>query len=372
MILRNFNFEELSNYVKNSSKKIVVYGAGMIGRVVVPYLIKKNNLYSKLECYVDTDLRKIGKKISIGEYDYPIESVQYLIDQSKDIVILISNSNFFEIIEYLDSIIELDSVEACIVPIMQIEQSRNVSNVIIEKAADTMLIPKKIHYCWFSKNPIPDFLKECMKTWELYCPDYEIICWNEDNYDLNRIPYAKEAYDAGKYSFASDVARLDILYHYGGIYLDTDVQLVKNLDSLLNQQGFVGVEKWGNINSGGLIGVMPKHPMIKEMLQYRKKFHFINQDGSLNMDTNGIYETIPFIEHGMRIDNTIQVINGTTVYPSSVFHPYDYISCEDDIREWTYSKHFFWGGWMKEKDMNNRILTQNRYNQILFRMENGK
>lgn len=372
MILRNLEFREFSECVKNSKKKIVVYGAGMIGKIVVPFIIKEYGLYNNLECYVDADEKKIGEKILISSNRYEIKSTDYLHELSKNMVLLITNSNFFKIIQYLDSMDELNNIEAYIVPIMQITELKSAPIVTITKKSDKMLIPKKIHYCWFSGKPMPDFLKQCMETWKIFCPDYELICWNEENYDINRIPYIREAYEVGKYSFVSDVVRLDILYQYGGIYLDTDVSLIKNLDSLLYQQGFVGVEKWGNINTGGLVGVIPKHSMIKEMLEYRKQFHFINDDGSLNMDTNGIYETIPFIQHGMRINNTIQIINGMTVYPSSVFHPYDYMSCEEEIKDWTYAKHYFYGGWMKKEELNNRSFTQNKYQQILLRMERSK
>ncbi len=149
--------------------------------------------------------------------------------------------------------------------------------------------------------------------------------------------------------------------------MDTDVSLLKNLDTLLYQPAFTGVEKWGNINTGGMAGAMPRHPMIKEMLEYRKQFHFLMEDGSLNMETNGMYETVPYIRHGMKISNELQYVNNVTVYPSSVFHPYDYMSCEKKIQKSTFSVHHFYGGWMDGSDFEERSSTQKKYHEILKR-----
>ena len=138
---------------------------------------------------------------------------------------------------------------------------------------------------------------------------------------------------------------------------------------MIFNKGFVGVERWGNINSGGGIGAVPHHPMIKEMLDYRLKHPFVLEDGTLNTETNGLYETIPFVRHGMRIDNTLQIVNDMTVYPANVFHPYDYMSCEEKIDDSTVSIHYFYGGWMDEPDRKQRETTQNRYNHILNRIK---
>jgi hypothetical protein len=200
------------------------------------------------------------------------------------------------------------------------------------------------------------------------CPDYEIVRWDETNYDVSKFLFTKQAAENGKYGFITDVARLDILYQYGGIYLDTDVKLVKPFGELLFNKGFVGVERWGNINSGGGIGALPHHPMIKEMIDYRLKYSFILEDGTQSIETNGLYETIPFIRHGMRIDNTLQIINDMTVYPACVFHPYDYMSCEENIEDSTVSVHYFYGGWMDNSDKQSRTNTQDKYKDILKRI----
>lgn len=352
MNLKKTTYLEFAKNIREQNSRIFVYGAGMIGQIVVPYIIDTYQLHDYVECYVDIDEHKTGKSVVIGSYEYEIKLPEVLKSISKDAVVLLANSKFYSVLHFLDSFETLSGIDCYIVPMMQMIDQRSK-------------IPKKIHYCWFGGKELPDFLKECMESWNRYCPDYEILRWDENNFDINKYEYTRQAAARKKWGFISDVARLDILYNYGGIYLDTDVKLLKSLDDFLYQKGFVGVEQWGNINSGGGIGAVPHHPMIQEMLDYRLKFSFIMSDGSLNIETNGLYETMPFIRHGMRIDNTLQIINDMTVYPASVFHPYDYLSCEEKIKEHTVSIHYFFGGWMEEDDRENREKTQNQYSEFI-------
>lgn len=340
----------------------------MIGQIVVPDFLQSFGLEEQVECFVDQDKRKVGKRIQAGGYEYSVCDPGILEIPIKNRILLITNSKFDPIINYLDSLGSLDLVEGYIIPLIQMLETENEIFPLVKKLSQKPLIPRKIHYCWFGEKEMPEFLLRCMDTWREHCPDYDIICWSERNYDLDRISFAKEAYENKRYGLATDAIRLDILYEHGGIYMDTDVSLMKSLDGLLYQPAFTGVEKWGNINTGGMAGAIPKHPMIKEMLDYRHRFHFVQEDGSLNMETNGMYETIPFINHGMKINGRLQYINGVTVYPSSFFHPYDYVSCEERIRKWTISKHHFYGGWMDGQNLKERCDTQKSYKEILRRI----
>ena len=166
-----------------------------------------------------------------------------------------------------------------------------------------------------------------------------------------------------------DYARLDILYNYGGFYIDTDVELLKTLEPLRRQGAFCGVEKWGNVNMGGCSGAIPHHRMIKKLLKYREEAVFRYEDGSLNPDTCGVYETAPFIAMGMSADNTCQRINEMTVFSSEYFHPYDYMSGENVITENTFSIHHFNGGWLDDSQKDARSRTLEEYMAILDRME---
>ena len=370
MQLRNTDYTSLVKKVKENNSRIIVYGAGMIGQIIVPYLVRKYNLYSHIDCFIDADKRKKGQKIYIDNYIYEIKNTDYLEENKDNQIILITNSKYSKVLEFLDNIQTLESTDGYIVPIMQLHEIEENNNcIIIEKKYKTQLIPKKIHYCWFGKKEMPQFLCSCINSWREKCPDYEIIEWNEDNYDINRHEFTKEAYTNGKYGFVTDVARLDILYENGGIYLDTDVTLLKNLDNCLYQEGFIGTEKWGNINSGGGCGFMKEQAMLKKLIDYRENFQFMMSDGSLNIETNGVYESKPFLDAGFRPDNTLQEIEGVTIYPSYVNHPYDYMSCETHLRNATMSVHHFFGGWMEEEDRKNRRKTQEEYKCIINRIE---
>ncbi len=368
MILKNSDYQLLSEKIKKENKRIIIYGAGMMGQVIIPYLIEEYQLVEYVECFVDADIRKKDKEIYFFGKKYRIKSPDYLEDIDEKNVILISNSKFFQIINFLDGISNLDNIEGYIVPIMQIYELQKNKSIEIIRRKEEKLIEKKIHYCWFGKSELPKFLNECIETWKKYCPDYEIIEWNEENYNVNRHIYTKEAYENKKFGFVSDFARLDILYENGGIYLDTDVSLEKNLDELLYQEGFIGTEKWGNINSGGGCGFVKYHPMLKKMIDYREQFHFVLKDGTLNMETCGLYETKLFLEYGFKPNNRLQFINNVTIYPSYVNHPYDYMSCELQKKEATISVHHFYGSWMEKDDCLNRKNTQEQYQKIKKRM----
>lgn len=367
MIVKNLSFLEMAKEIRN--RNVYIYGAGMIGKIIMPYIMQEYNLCNCIKGFIDK--RKFGEIIKVGCKEYKVYSPEVLLHVDKDCVILITNSVFYDVVESLDKIESLNNIDAYIIPLMKIDECEIKPAVKVEKIIETPVIPKKIHYCWFSKKPIPKFLQNCIDSWKEKCPDYEIVCWNEDNYDVEKYLYTKEAYKNQKYGFVSDMARLDIIYENGGIYLDTDVTVIKNLDELLYQEAFIGVEKWGNINSGGGFGAIPHHPMVKKMLTDRIKIFSKFERGRFETETNGFYETSSFLEFGMRPDNSKQLVNGVTVYPYEVFHPYDYVSCNTIIRENTFTIHHFYGGWMDEDSYNYRNITQKEYNKIKNRVRKG-
>lgn len=137
------------------------------------------------------------------------------------------------------------------------------------------MIPKKIHYCWFGGNPKPEIIEKCISSWRKHCPDWEIIEWNEQNYDVGKFAYMSEAYDAKQWAFVSDVARLDIIYNHGGIYLDTDVELLSPINFWLQYSAFFFWETELNINSGMGFGARKNHPAVKAMLECYHDRHFV-------------------------------------------------------------------------------------------------
>lgn len=372
MKLKNLSYEEMAEIIKREQKKVIVYGAGMIGQIVVPDILRRFQLERYLQFYVDADTYKQGKHISVGNIDYEIKDIEALKacgSREKNLMLLITNSHFEPVLKNLDGMEELDGAEACIVPVIQIGELKKEKKAAPVRLSEKPLIPKVIHYCWFSGKEMPDGFKRCIASWEKHCPDYEIKRWDESNYDVGKNSYMRDAYEQKKWGFVPDYARLDILFHHGGIYMDTDVELVNNLDELLYQEAFCGVEKWGNVNMGGCSGAVAGHPMIRKMLKAREGISFIREDGSLNLETCGIYETKPLIEEGMCVNNQVQTIGGMTVYSSDYFSPYDYMSGEITMTKNTFSIHQFNGGWLDQRAKEQREKTQMQYRAVLQRME---
>lgn len=208
------------------------------------------------------------------------------------------------------------------------------------------MIPKIIHYCWFSGDPFDEMTQKCIKSWETYCPDYEIRQCNAHNFDINSNAFAKEAYQCKKWAFVSDYARLALLYEYGGIYLDGDVEIIQNFDELLEQSAFMGQERKGWL-SAGVIAAEAGNDAIRVFLDYYKEKHFINDDGTRNqlpntwIMTHNLFET-----YGLLIDNDEQWLGRLLhIYPAEFFSPKDSVTGKITRTENTYAIHHFNGAW---------------------------
>lgn len=213
------------------------------------------------------------------------------------------------------------------------------------------MIPKVIHYCWFGGNPLPPLAEKCIASWKRFLPDYEIKEWNEQNFDVNIIPYTAEAFQAKKYAFVSDYARFWILYHYGGLYFDTDVEVIKPMGSIIAKGAFMGCEqdfKPGielTVAPGLGLAVESKHEIYKAILEEYDSFHFLNEDGSNNDKTVVEYVTEILKKHGLRNSPGIQNVDGINVYPSEYFCPRDTVTKRMHITNNTYTIHHYMASW---------------------------
>lgn len=213
------------------------------------------------------------------------------------------------------------------------------------------MIPKVIHYCWFGGNPLPPLAEKCIASWKKFLPNYEIKEWNEQNFDVNIIPYTAEAYQAKKYAFVSDYARFWILYHYGGLYFDTDVEVIKPMGNIIAKGAFMGCEqdakpgKELTVNPGLGLAVESKHEIYKAILEEYDSFHFLNEDGSNNDKTVVEYVTEILKKHGLRNSPGIQNINGINVYPSEYFCPRNTVTKRMHITNNTYTIHHYMASW---------------------------
>lgn len=209
-------------------------------------------------------------------------------------------------------------------------------------------IPKKIHYCWFGGNPLPELAIKCIESWKKFLPDYEIIEWNESNYDVHKIPYISQAYNVKKYAFVSDFARFDILYEHGGIYFDTDVEVIKDMTDIIEQGAFAGIESPGALNAGLGIASPAASPIYKEILDSYKKSSFIKENGQNDLTTVVTRVSDIFKKYGFTDENKIQKIADVTIYPVEYFCPKDYETGELNITDNTYSIHHYDASWTSE------------------------
>jgi len=228
------------------------------------------------------------------------------------------------------------------------------------------MIPKIIHYCWFGGNPLPELAIKCIASWKKYFPDYEIKEWNETNYDVHKIIYTSEAYYARKYAFVSDYARFDILYQYGGIYFDTDVEVIKPFDDILKNGGFMGFELTEKVNAGLGMGFNAGLEILCQILEFYASLKFINSDGSYNTKTVVEFVTDILKKIGLKDENKMQHFDGFIIYPVDFFCPMSFITGKIDITENTHSIHHFEGSWitLHQKEYNkkqNYIFSKYRY-----------
>ena len=213
------------------------------------------------------------------------------------------------------------------------------------------MIPKIIHYCWFGGNPLPEDAKKCIASWEKYLPDYEIKEWNESNFDVNCCPYVKEAYEAKKYAFVSDYARFHVLYQEGGLYFDTDVEVIKNMDYIIAAGNFMGFEKSlatkqqesGATPRNSVLGVAPGLGLgVNPGLDfYEAKEHFAIEDGTV-VD----YTTDLLRKHGLVEEHRLQKVAGITIYPADYFCPMDSTTGITTITPNTVSIHHYSCSWI--------------------------
>lgn len=216
------------------------------------------------------------------------------------------------------------------------------------------MIPKTIHYCWFGRGELSAKAKKCIQSWKKYCPDYEIIEWNEDNFDVHQNEYTKKVYAEKKYAFLSDYARLKIVYEQGGIYLDVDVELVKSLDDLLENDAYFGFETKEFINTGVGFGAKKGSIAVKTLLEEYNQLLDGTKDviGCPKLNTEGV------IKLGLERNGQLQKLADCTVYPSDYFNPYDDPTGRLNKTKNTYSIHWYAKSWLNKKSIIRSKLTQ--------------
>lgn len=219
------------------------------------------------------------------------------------------------------------------------------------------MIPKIIHYCWFGNNEKDKLAIKCIESWKKFCPDYEIIEWNETNFDVHINEYTSYCYENKKWAFLSDYIRLYVIKKYGGIYLDTDVELINSYDSLLTNEAFFGFETLKYINTGHGFGAIPNHPIVSEMLNIYDALR-PGDDGSYTLSACPELNTRPLLKKGLKQDGTMQIIDKVLILPIDFLNPFDDPTGTLKKTDNTISIHWYNKSWINIKAKRRSKVTR--------------
>lgn len=299
-----------------SQKRIICFCAGQKFREFCDVF----HLTKRISYIVDN--YKSENQIQVEGIEIPVISLEEALkklkreDFSNSVLVITSLKSADEVLKQMEKSALLDGMETYIYELLRWEEEkRNFDKT------ENELIPRKIHYCWFGKGKMPSQFLANMNTWKKYCPDYEIICWNEDNYDISKNAYMKQAYEAGKWSFVSDYARIDIVHEHGGIYLDTDVELLKPLDELLRYKLFCGFENPSYVNFGLGFGAEKGNGILRDILDLYKEMQFKNVDGTYNLTACPFYQTQVMVKHGLECTGYTQMTEKFAAFSPEYFSP---------------------------------------------------
>lgn len=228
------------------------------------------------------------------------------------------------------------------------------------------MIPKIIHYCWFGKGSKSEQVQKCIDSWKIHLPGYVIKEWNEQNFDVNSVLYVKEAYTAKKYAFVSDYVRLYALYNEGGIYMDTDIEVIKNFDDLLINVSFIGFEDIDCIGSG-VMGAKKGEKWLYDNMEYYHNRHFRLAFGILDVTTNVRIITKYMQKKSLVLNNKYQRIDSQiTIYPKDYFCPKSWKTQEICCTDNTYCIHHFECSWGKTKTWEEKVRIYLHKIKIFF------
>jgi mannosyltransferase OCH1-like enzyme len=241
-------------------------------------------------------------------------------------------------------------------------------------------IPRLIHYCWFGAKPLPSLVRKCLKSWKRYLSDYKIILWDETTFDISAHPYIREAYDAKKWAFITDYIRLYVLYHFGGIYMDTDVEVIKPLTRFLTDPAFTCFQPPNHIYPDqiviqtGMIGAEKGNLWIKKMLDYYENKKFLDKNGIPGLTANPFPLTdITMKEFGLKLDQSFQTLmNSVVIYPQEYFCPINWKDRKIKKTKNTYAIHHFLGSWISDEASSKYVKLRKQVGLLLKKILGAK
>ncbi|MCI8891506.1 MAG: hypothetical protein HFH34_09225 [Eubacterium sp.] len=351
----------------SSKKKVVAYGAADFLRVISQNF-QELKLDEKIQYVLDSDKSKEGTRIFLKDTEKKIYAPDQLEKENPDeILILIASSVYaYEIFEQLNQNTKLNNTDCFILSLM-IGWHEEIQEIPHRKKEDMDKIPKKIHCFWFSKEKKTALAVKCMESWKRICPDYEIIEWNTDSYDVTANPYMYQAYQERNWAYVSDYARLDVIYRYGGIYLDLDVLLIKSPDLLLKHDFFVGFDYYRGIEAAAF-GAKQGCSVVKEMLDIYKNKSFDPDTGTSLLNLQPMYLDHFFAQKGYQINGKYQDKDDIVIYPKEVFSARNIFTMEDYIKPETIGIHCCVSGWLSEKrkEMKQKKIDGSKQLQKLY------
>lgn len=317
-------------------QRIVLFGAGSLTFAMLE-AYKDLAFEEKVDYIIDNDRTKDGKTMIVNKKKLTLISVESFsrLDY-RGYVLLIMPVFFLDIVNQIKDLPVFDKVVTYIYPFLM---SRNTSGKFLLRHTEEMRIPKTIHYCWFGDKPIPNKYKDNLASWKRYCPDYEIVEWNESNYDVTKNRFMQQAYQKKCWPYVTDYARKDIIYNHGGIYFDTDVEVLHPLDDLLFNDFFMGMDDVANIATGAGFGAEKGNGMIKALRDDYERYSFVDESGRIIGRVCGVYETALMVKYGYKPENKLQRIQGGCVLPREVLCPISWIGMPDMYTENTLTVH---------------------------------
>lgn len=345
----NLTYENFLKRIEN--KTVILFGVSSAWHYyhkVFPDITQ--HMLTKVKFIVDNSVEKQGRIFHILGKDYEVKSVED-ITSVENCVILITVSLAYQqqICQQLTEMNLPAEMECFSLPLMTYSHEK-VDNSCVEEYFEThteQRIDAKIHSFWFSGEEKPDVYKRCISSWHKYCPQFEIIEWNGDNYDITQNQYMKEAFEHRKWAFVSDYARLDVIYRYGGIYLDMDVELLAPLEKLLNAESFFCRQEDGLLELGSGFGASAGNPFIKQMLETYKNRRLIASSGEIDMTPQPEWLSDVFVENRFYKNHNSEIIGNCLVLSN------DYIMCaagNDAAERAKLGVHWHNGGWLDFKD----------------------
>lgn len=348
------NLGEFRKCINN--KRCLCFGAGLMGLHMV-YLMEDWGLSNRIIAFVDNNPDKWNTFFKVEQYSYPIlsmnEAVKYVQD---DVTVVITCADVVGMKEQMREYLQLENTECFSLTELaqgQLMISDYDSSDII---SDVPIIPKRIHYCWFGGN-MPEIMKKNVDGWKELCPDYEIFEWNDNNYDVKKNMYTYEAYKMKKWGFVPDYIRLDVIYRYGGIYMDTDVELLQRPDSLLCQKGFFIKDSTFFVNPGAGYGAAAGEELVRNLRDYYNNKHFILKDGKCDMTASQMHGYRVLRDYGVRVNDALQQIEGFNFYPMIMASTNVY-SLQMRKSEKAYFAHYGTTTWMHDAHNEERKKIQ--------------